>query len=142
MKKTHSLFDKEKNIFVVQKHFARHLHYDFRLEIGGVLKSFAIPKGPPKIAKEKRLAILTEDHELSYASFEGEIPKGEYGAGKVEIWDRGYYKNVRKDKRGKSVPMKKCLDEGVVEIELFGKKLKGKYTLIHMKENNYLLIKK
>ena len=141
--KTEEPIDKRssKNIFVVQKHFAKNLHYDFRLQIGKTLKSWAVPKGPSKATKDKRLAILVEDHPLSYADFEGEIPKGEYGAGKVAIWDRGFYKNCKKDKNGKKISLKKSMENGQIEIEVFGKKLKGKYALIHFKEKNWLLIK-
>ena len=128
--------DKNKtHLFVVQKHFSKHLHYDFRLEIDGVLKSWAIPKGPSTSSKDKRLAILVEDHPLEYASFEGTIPKGEYGAGKVEIWDSGHFVNLL------DISMKDSISQGKLEFELFGKKLKGKYTLIHFKEKNWLLIK-
>ena len=126
----------KKNIFVVQKHFSKHLHFDFRLQIGNVLKSWAIPKGPSKSTKDKRLAILVDDHPLSYANFEGEIPKGQYGAGTVEIWDRGYFENFSKKQS-----LKKSFENGHLEINLIGKKLKGKYSLIHFKENNWLLIK-
>jgi len=129
-------------IFVVQKHAARQLHYDFRLESDGVLKSWAIPKGPSTSPKEKRLAIMTDDHPLAYAHFEGTIPKGEYGAGTVKIWDKGTYRNLKK-KNGKIVPIKQCIKNGEIEVWLNGKKLKGGYVLIHFKpEEQSWLFKK
>lgn len=108
--------------FVVQKHKASHLHYDFRLELDGVLKSWAIPKEPPDKPGVKRLAIEVDDHPLSYIDFEGVIPGGMYGAGKVEIWDKGDYELVKRE------PSK-------LEVILKGKKLKGNYILIRFKEN-------
>jgi bifunctional non-homologous end joining protein LigD len=130
---------KGKDIFVVQKHDASHLHYDFRLEIQGVLKSWAVPKGIPKKQAEKHLAVQTEDHPVEYAEFEGEIPKGEYGAGSVEIWDKGRYKNL------KDTDIKEQLDKGRIEVFLKGKKLDGKYALINTRFNNnpknWLIIK-
>ena len=125
----------KKPIYVIQKHHARSLHYDVRLEMGGVLKSWAVPKGPPKRIGEKHLAVLTEDHPMEYAKFKGVIPEGEYGAGKVKIWDSGTYENVKTDS------LKKCFKEGVVEFKPHGKKLKGAYALVHFKEKNWLLIK-
>ncbi|HET8687609.1 MAG TPA: DNA polymerase ligase N-terminal domain-containing protein [Methanosarcina sp.] len=110
----------DKPIFVVQRHDARNLHYDFRLEMDGVLKSWAVPKEPPKEAGTRRLAIETEDHPLAYADFEGEIPVGEYGAGKVEIWDRGTFELLKREER-----------EIVVTLE--GEELKGNYVLIRTK---------
>lgn len=107
---------KEK-IFVIQKHDASHLHYDFRLEMNGVLKSWAIPKEPPKNKNLKRLAIEVKNHPLSYATFEGEIPEGSYGAGTVEVWDNGTYELLEKSKKK-------------IEFKLKGKKLNGKYVLI------------
>ena len=118
------------NIYVIQKHDASHLHYDLRLEMDGVLKSWAIPKNPPIAKGVKRLAIQTEDHPVDYADFEGVIPEGQYGAGKVEIWDKGTYElEERKD------------DEIIIRIN--GKRLKGRYCLIKFKgqEKNWLFFK-
>lgn len=121
--------------FVIQKHHARSLHYDLRLEVGGVLKSWAVPKGAPKKIGEKHLAVMTEDHPLEYAKFEGIIPKGEYGAGKVEIWDLGRFVNL------KEISIRTQLKKGVVEFKLLGKRLKSCYALIHFKENQWLWMK-
>ncbi|MDE3045690.1 MAG: 3'-phosphoesterase [Verrucomicrobiota bacterium] len=115
---------KGKQLFVVQKHYATHLHYDFRIEYKGVLLSWAVPKGPSRTAGVKRLAVQVEDHPLNYADFEGVIPKGNYGAGKVEIWDRGTYTASH---------LKAGLKKGHLAIELKGKKLKGTYDLIQLK---------
>jgi bifunctional non-homologous end joining protein LigD len=126
-------------IFVVQKHDASRLHYDFRLEVDGTLKSWAVPKGPPKKASDKRLAVMVEDHPLEYGNFEGEIPEGHYGAGTVEIWDRGTYENI------KDYSMDSSIKKGQIEVELKGKKLKGPYALVRTKlggkDKNWLLIK-
>ncbi len=119
----------KKPLFVIQKHDASHLHYDFRLEIDGVLVSWAIPKGPSLDPKIKRLAVRTDDHPMDYAKFEGIIPEGEYGAGTVMVWDIGTYKNIKKSK-GKLVPMSTCLKNGQIEVELKGKKLDGAFALI------------
>jgi bifunctional non-homologous end joining protein LigD len=126
-----------KNIFVVQKHNASHLHYDFRLAIDGVLKSWAVPKGPSKRVGLKRLAVQTEDHPLAYATFEGTIAKGNYGAGTVEIWDHGTYSNE------KTISMSESLDDGKLEFILDGTQLKGRYVLVRMHNSpkNWLLIK-
>lgn len=105
------------NIFVIQKHDASHLHYDFRLSLDGVLKSWAVPKGPPQEKGTKRLAIMTEDHPLAYATFEGEIPKGEYGAGMVEIWDSGTFELEERD-------------SGKIVFNLSGQRLSGRYVLL------------
>ena len=107
---------KEK-IFVIQKHHASHLHWDLRLEINGVLKSWAVPKSPPLAKGTKRLAIQVEDHPIEYANFEGIIPEGNYGAGKVEIWDKGTYELIKQTSKE-------------IEIKINGKKLKGNYILI------------
>ena len=119
-----------KLIFVIQKHHARNLHWDFRLEMDGVLKSWAVPKEPPTETGPKRLAVQVEDHKLDYADFEGEIPEAEYGAGKVEIWDNGTYSLI--DTKPKKIV-----------FELHGEKLKGKYTLIQFgkQEQNWLLFR-
>jgi DNA ligase D-like protein (predicted 3'-phosphoesterase) len=130
-------------IFVIQEHAARRLHYDFRLEVERTLKSWAVPKGPPILPGDKRLAVRVEDHPMEYASFEGQIPIGEYGAGTVMVWDAGYYSNLMEKKAGKS--MAECLEDGHIEIALKGKKLEGNYALIHSRvggqEKNWLLIK-
>ncbi len=118
-------------IFVVQQHAARAMHYDFRLEVDGVLVSWAIPKGPSLNPRLKRLAVMTEDHPIEYAKFEGIIPKGEYGAGPVIVWDRGTYKNIR-EKDGKLIAMKTCVRGGQIAVFLRGKKLKGGFALIRM----------
>jgi len=106
--------------FVIHKHHASHLHYDLRLEIDGVLKSWAVPKEPPKTKGIKRLAIEVEDHPLDYATFEGTIPKGNYGAGKVEIWDNGSFELIKKTQKE-------------IEFKLNGKKMKGNFVLIKTK---------
>ncbi len=130
----------EELTFVVQEHHASHLHYDFRLELDGVLKSWAVPKGPSKDPKVKRLAVQTEDHPLDYADFHGTIPEGEYGAGEVFIWDKGTWEATGAAKEG--------IKKGHLEFELKGKKLKGKWLLVrtHYLETktkkNWLLIKK
>ncbi len=112
---------KEDFIFVIHKHLASHLHYDLRLERDGVLKSYALPKEPPLAPGAKRLAIQVEDHPLSYAEFEGTIPEGQYGAGTVDIWDRGYYRILQENKKMK-------------EILISGRKLNGVYTLLKLKD--------
>ncbi len=118
---------KSKNLFVVQKHDASNLHYDFRIELDGVLKSWAIPKGPSYDPSVKRLAMPTEDHPLDYADFEGVIPEGEYGAGTVMVWDKGTYRNL--DEKSLMEGYKK----GHIKLELKGKKLKGGFALINMR---------
>jgi len=130
-------------IFVIQKHAARHLHYDFRLEVDGVLKSWAIPKGPSTDPKDKRLAVPTEDHPLEYAGFEGVIPEGEYGAGTVLVWDTGTYSNLT-EKKGVAIPMAEGVAHGHVKVWLDGQKLKGAYALNRFKtgqDEAWLLIK-
>ncbi len=135
----------DKPIFVIQKHFASRLHYDFRLEVEGVLKSWAVPKGPSTDPRDKRLAVPTEDHPLEYADFEGEIPEGEYGAGKVLVWDTGTYRNIKTDeKEDKPVSMLQALEDGHVTVWLEGKKLRGGYALIRTgkgKDQRWLLVK-
>lgn len=124
--------------FVIQKHGARRLHYDLRLEMDGVLKSWAVPKGPSVRAHEKRLAVQVEDHPIEYADFEGIIPPDNYGAGSVIVWDRGQY---RLSKPG--VPAEQ-LEKGKLELEFFGHKMRGLWTLARMsnKEKDWLLLKK
>ena len=131
-------------VFVIQKHDASNLHYDFRLEVDGVLKSWAVPKGPSTDPRERRLAVPTEDHPLEYADFEGVIPEGEYGAGAVLVWDEGHYRNLKEDDDGKEVPLEKALDDGHVTVWLEGKKLRGGYALIRTGKSDdkrWLLVK-
>ncbi|MGD0827425.1 MAG: DNA polymerase ligase N-terminal domain-containing protein [Desulfobaccales bacterium] len=130
-------------IFVIQKHDASHLHYDFRLEVDGVLKSWAVPKGPSTDPQEKRLAIPTEDHPLEYAGFEGVIPKGSYGAGTVLVWDTGTYRNIT-EKNGVAIDLPEALAHGHLKVWLEGQKLKGGYALTRFKtgkDEAWLLVK-
>ena len=133
-------------IFVVQQHDATTMHWDFRIEVDGVLKSWAVPKGPSTEPRDTRLAVATEDHPLAYADFEGVIPEGEYGAGAVIVWDGGPYRNRSVDDDGVPITIEEALDRGRAEIELEGHKLRGAYVLIHSKmggdEKSWLLIKK
>jgi len=125
--------------FLVQEHHARQLHYDFRLEIGGVLKSWALPKGPSLDPADKRLAVMVDDHPLEYFGFEGMIPSGQYGAGAVVVWDQGQYTLLEGND-----PLE-ALEGGKVVIALHGEKLKGGFALVKMKgrgEKNWLFIKK
>jgi DNA ligase D-like protein (predicted 3'-phosphoesterase) len=130
-------------IFVVQKHKARRLHYDFRLEIDGVLKSWAIPMGPSNDPTQKRLAVPTEDHPMEYADFEGEIPEGEYGAGTVMVWDAGTYETIP-DEAGKDpASPAEAYERGQLKIRMRGHKMKGDWGLVRMKgKKEWLLIKK
>ncbi len=130
-------------IFVVQKHAASHLHYDFRLEVDGVLKSWAIPKGPSSDPRDKRLAVPTEDHPLEYAGFEGVIPEGEYGAGTVLVWDTGRFVNIT-EKKGEALDLPEALAHGHLKVWLEGRKLKGGYSLTRFKtgkDEAWLLVK-
>ena len=118
------------NTYVIQKHAASHLHFDLRLEMDGVLKSWAIPKEPPLESGVKRLAVQVEDHPLEYATFEGTIPEGEYGAGTVEIWDKGTYGLV--DRK-----------ESKLVVNIGGQRLKGSYVLVRLRDTkNWLFFKK
>jgi len=135
-------------MFVVQKHRASRLHYDFRLELDGVLKSWAIPKGPSLDPSVKRLAMMTEDHPLEYRMFEGTIPKGNYGAGEVIVWDDGVYHSAETaDPKENRKKLKSGLMRGHLDILLLGKKLKGRFLLHKIKGdesergNPWLLIK-
>lgn len=128
---------------MIQEHDASTHHFDFRLEIDGVLKSWALPKGPSTDAREKRLAVPTEDHPLAYAEFEGVIPPGEYGAGQVIVWDRGSYENIT-EKDGELRTLEEALGDGHVLIRLHGHKLTGGYALQRMGEGDdarWLLVK-
>ncbi len=129
--------------FVIQKHDASRLHYDFRLEVDGVLVSWAVPKGPSTDPSERRLAVRTEDHPLNYATFEGVIPEGEYGAGAVIVWDTGPYRNLRANKGPDSLSMPRSIEDGLVEVWLEGEKLKGGYALKRLedRDDDWLLIK-
>ncbi len=133
-------------IFVIQKHAASHLHYDFRLEMEGVLKSWAVPKGPSTDPAVKRLAMMVEDHPYDYKDFEGVIPKGQYGGGTVIVWDKGVYEPLEpyKTKAGAEKLLLKELKAGSLKFRMNGKKLKGEYALVKTHgrgENSWLLIK-
>lgn len=131
---TRCLKNLKKNIYRIQQHDATTLHYDLRIQIGNVLKSWVLPKGPSLSTKQRRLAILTEDHSLDYRNFEGIIEEG-YGAGAVLLWDRGVYRNLR------TVAMSTSFRQGQIEIWISGKKLKGGFALVHTHGKNWLLVK-
>ncbi|MEX0647816.1 MAG: DNA polymerase ligase N-terminal domain-containing protein [Balneolaceae bacterium] len=133
----------DESLFVIQKHDAQQLHFDFRLEIDGVLKSWVLPKGPSMDPAQKRLAIPVEDHPIDYAGFEGVIPEDQYGGGTVMIWDRGSFQNNRIE-NNQPVSLKQCYEDGKIEISLNGDKISGDFTLVKAKnmDNNWLLIKK
>jgi len=133
--------------FVVQKHQASHLHYDLRLEHAGVLKSWAVPKGPSMDPRDKRLAIQVEDHPLAYKDFKGRIPEGQYGAGLVEIWDKGTYTLTEPGPGQEGRSMDASLAKGHIDFTLKGKRLKGAFTLVRIKrqgdkDNQWLLMKR
>jgi bifunctional non-homologous end joining protein LigD len=128
--------------FAIQRHDASRLHYDFRLELDGVLKSWAVPKGPSMNPSDKRLAVMVEDHPVSYIHFEGVIPEGNYGAGTVEVWDKGLFYPVNKDHE--VISEKKALaalKNGELKFLLKGEKLEGEFVLVKMNGKNWLLIK-
>lgn len=133
--------------FVVQIHDASSMHFDFRLEADGVLKSWAIPKGPSDDPHDKRLAMPTEDHPLDYRDFEGTIAEGEYGAGAVIVWDEGTYRNVTRDRRGRPVSVADAVEKGHVSFRLAGHKLHGGYSLTRIRGSEgereaWLLVKR
>ncbi len=137
-------------LFVIQKHDATSLHYDFRLEIDGALASWAVPKGPSTDPRERRLAIRTEDHPLEYADFEGTIPEGEYGGGAVLVWDTGPFRNTKRrdvdeDAEGAMVPLSEQLAGGHITVWLEGEKLTGGYALTQTRrrrgQEHWILVK-
>ncbi|MEU3956144.1 DNA polymerase ligase N-terminal domain-containing protein [Streptomyces achromogenes] len=134
--------------FVVQIHDARRMHFDFRLQVGDVLKSWSVPKGPSADPADKRLAVPTEDHPLEYEDFEGVIPKGEYGGGTVIVWDHGTYEPLSHDRRGRPVDFAESLERGHATFRLHGAKLHGEYALTRFREGGadgeeaWLLVRK
>jgi len=132
--------------FTIQKHSATSLHYDLRLEVDGVLASWAVPKGPSLDPRDKRLAMRTEDHPMDYLEFEGVIPKGEYGGGPVIVWDRGVFQNISETKTGKPMKLSEAIEKGDVKFFLLGEKVKGAYALVRTSKpgerEQWLLIKK
>jgi bifunctional non-homologous end joining protein LigD len=134
-----------KLVFVVQQHAASHLHYDFRLEMEGVLKSWAVPKGPSLNPEDKRLAMMVEDHPYDYKDFEGNIPAGNYGAGNVIVWDNGSYHALGGNGANDEKLLLAGLKKGHITFILEGHKLKGEFALVKLKnkqENAWLLVKK
>ncbi|MDP2718834.1 MAG: DNA polymerase ligase N-terminal domain-containing protein [Dehalococcoidia bacterium] len=123
------IVENEERYFVVHRHQASHLHWDLRLEMDGVLKSWAVPKEPPLVPGVRRLAVQVEDHPLDYMDFQGTIPPGEYGAGTVEIWDKGTFELQK-------------LEAGKIEFSVRGNKLQGGYILIHTGGKNWLFLKR
>ncbi len=135
--------DSENPIFVIQKHKARNLHYDLRLEVNGVLKSWAVPKGPSSDPSVKRLAVATEDHPMEYADFEGTIPGGKYGAGVVLVWDIGTYSNITQN-QDQTLSVESAIEHGHLNVWLEGEKLKGGYSFVRFRreaKDQWLLVK-
>ncbi len=132
--------------FSIQKHSATSLHYDLRLEVDGVLASWAVPKGPSLDPRDKRLAMRTEDHPLDYLEWEGVIPKGQYGAGPMIVWDRGVFQNISETRRGEKLELADAIEKGDVKIFMLGEKIKGAYALVRTgpagEREKWLLIKK
>ncbi|MEV6840717.1 DNA polymerase ligase N-terminal domain-containing protein [Streptomyces sp. NPDC051133] len=133
--------------FVVQIHDASRMHFDFRLQVADVLKSWSVPKGPSADPGDKRLAVPTEDHPLEYEEFEGVIPKGEYGGGTVIVWDHGTYEPLSHDRRGRPVDFAESLERGHATFRLHGAKLHGEYALTRFRggadeEESWLLVRK
>ena len=132
--------------FAIQKHSATSLHYDLRLEIGGTLASWAVPKGPSLDPRDKRLAMRTEDHPMEYLTFEGLIPEGNYGAGAMIVWDRGVFENISKTRRGVPMELDEALEKGDLKLFLLGEKVRGPYALVRTSDpgdrEQWLLIKK
>ncbi len=128
-------------IFVIQKHNARRIHFDLRLELNGILKSWAVPKGLSDDPSDKRLAIMTDDHPLAYATFTGEIPKGEYGGGTVELWDSGKFVNIT-IQHGKVQPLGEALERGHFIVYLKGDKLTGAYAFTRLHDRQWIIVKK
>ncbi|SNX56143.1 DNA ligase D-like protein (predicted 3'-phosphoesterase) [Streptomyces sp. TLI_55] len=129
---------------VVQIHDASTLHFDFRLQVGDVLKSWSVPKGPSGDPRDKRLAVPTEDHPLEYEEYEGVIPRGEYGGGTVIVWDRGTYEPLSHDRKGRPVDFAESLEHGHATFRLHGEKLRGEYALTRFrtgKDESWLLVK-
>ncbi|MFF4523167.1 DNA polymerase ligase N-terminal domain-containing protein [Streptomyces bluensis] len=133
--------------FVVQIHDARRMHFDFRLQVDDVLKSWSVPKGPSSDPQDKRLAVPTEDHPMEYEEFEGVIPRGEYGGGTVIVWDHGTYEPLSHDRRGRPVPFGEALERGHATFRLHGSKMRGEYALTRFRdgadggEEAWLLVK-
>jgi DNA ligase D-like protein (predicted 3'-phosphoesterase) len=125
----------------VQIHDASTMHFDFRLQVGDVLKSWSVPKGPSGLPRDKRLAVPTEDHPLEYEDFEGVIPQGEYGGGTVIVWDRGTYEPLSHDNKGRPVDFAESLEHGHATFRLHGTKLRGAYALTRFREDDWLLVK-
>jgi DNA ligase D-like protein (predicted 3'-phosphoesterase) len=130
--------------FVIQKHHATSLHYDLRLEVAGTLRSWAVPKGPSTDPRDRRLAMEVEDHPLDYASFEGVIDEGSYGAGPVIVWDTGTYRNLS-ERQGQEIPIERALREGHASVWLEGRKLRGGWSLRRIRDGakpQWLLVKR
>ncbi|HEY7121867.1 MAG TPA: DNA polymerase ligase N-terminal domain-containing protein [Solirubrobacterales bacterium] len=132
--------------FAFQKHSATSEHYDLRLEVDGVLASWAVPKGPSLDPRDKRLAMRTEDHPLQYLEWEGVIPEGEYGAGPMIVWDRGVFQNISETRRGEPMELADAIAKGDVKLFMLGEKIKGAYALVRTgppsDREKWLLIKK